>query len=92
MARADASQRTGSYNPQAQCLKDSVMAVNPYTKTGELRHIDKKRFRRVMKKYFAVMKLYKQRHEKVEAAYYARRKYLTSYKFWAKYLELEKYQ
>ena len=80
------------YNPQAQCLKDSVMAVNPYTKTGELRHIDKKRFRRVMKKYFAVMKLYKQRHEKVEAAYYARRKYLTSYKFWAKYLELEKYQ
>ena len=80
------------YNPQAQCLKDSVMAVNPYTKTGELRALDKKRFRQIIKKYFAVRQLYRKRHKKVEAAYYARRKYLTSYKFWAKYLELEKYQ
>lgn len=80
------------YNPAAQHLMDSVMAVNPYTKTGELRCLDKKRFRSVMKKYFAVMKLYRARHKKVDRAYYARRKYLTSYKFWARYLELEKYQ
>lgn len=80
------------YNPQAQCLKDSVMAVNPYTKTGELRYLDKTRFKQIMKKYFAVKRLYKKRHAKVDAAYYARRNYLTSYKFWEKYLELEKYQ
>ncbi|MDD3221085.1 MAG: hypothetical protein PHG07_01700 [Lachnospiraceae bacterium] len=80
------------YNPQAQCLKDSVMAVNPYTKTGELRYLDKKRFNEIVKKYFAVMKAYKKKHAKVDAAYYARRKYLTSYEFWEKYLELEKYQ
>ena len=59
------------YNPQAQCLKDSVMAVNPYTKTGELRVLDKKHFRRIMKKYFTVRQLYRKRHKKVEAAYYA---------------------
>ena len=80
------------YNPQAQCLKDSVMAVNPYTKTGELRYMDRNRFKVLARKYIQVMNLYKKCHAKVDAAYYAKRKYLTSYKFWEKYLELEKYQ
>ena len=31
-------------------------------------------------------------HKEVDKAYYNRRKYLTSYKFWKEYLELEKYQ
>lgn len=31
-------------------------------------------------------------HKVIDKAYYDRRRYLTSYKFWKEYLELDKYQ
>ena len=45
-----------------------------------------------MKYYFVTLKRYRKMHKEVDKAYYDRRKYLTSYKFWKEYLELEKYQ
>ena len=54
--------------------------------------LDKKKFRKVMKYYFVTLKRYRKMHKEVDKAYYDRRKYLTSYKFWKEYLELEKYQ
>ncbi len=80
------------YNPQRQCLVDSVIAVNPHEYTAEIRKLDKKRFRKVMRYYFIIMRRYKKMHKKVDEAYYAKRRYLTSREFWNKYLEIEKYQ
>ena len=80
------------YNPQRQCLVDSVIAINPNAYTAEIRKLDKKKFRKVMKYYFTTVKRYRKMHKAVDKAYYDRRKYLTSYKFWKEYLELEKYQ
>ena len=80
------------YNPQRQCLVDSVIAINPNAYTAEIRKLDKKKFRKIMKYYFVTLKRYRKMHKEVDKAYYDRRKYLTSYKFWKEYLELEKYQ
>ena len=80
------------YNPQRQCLVDSVIAVNPHEYTAEIRPLDKKKFRKIMRYYYAIMRKYKKCHKNVDEAYYARRKYLTSREFWNKYLEIEKYQ
>ena len=71
---------------------DSVIAINPNAYTAEIRYLDKKKFRQVMKYYLETVKRYKKIHKEVDKAYYNRRKYLTSYKFWKEYLELEKYQ
>lgn len=79
-------------NPQRQCLMDSVVAINPYTYTAEIRKLDKKRFRKVMLYYLKTVRRHNKIHKQVDQAYYSRRKYLTSYEFWAKYLELEKYR
>ncbi len=79
-------------NPQRQCLMDSVIAVNPYEGTAQIRKLDKKRFWKVVRKYAKVMGMYRKLHRQVDQEYYDKRKYLTSYEFWAKYLELEKYQ
>ena len=80
------------YNPQRQTLVDSVIAVNPYAYTGEIRSLDKKRFREVVRYYLQTVRKYKKMHKAVDRAYYNRRKYLTSYDFWKKYLELDKYR
>ena len=53
---------------------------------------DKKKFRKVMKYYFTTVKRYRKMHKVIDKAYYDRRRYLTSYKFWKEYLELDKYQ
>lgn len=80
------------YNPQRQALVDSVIAVNPYAYTAEIRTLDKKRFKKALVYYRATVKKYKKMHKQVDEAYYKRRKYLTSYDFWKQYLELDKYQ
>ena len=80
------------YNPQRHCLKESVISVNPYTKTAEERHLDKKKFKKIMAEYRKVMKQYKAEHKKVNEQYYQKRKYLVSEEFWKNYLEIEKYQ
>lgn len=71
---------------------DSVIAVNPYEGTAQIRKLDKKRFREVVVRYVQIMEKYRKLHKQVDQDYYSRRKYLTSYEFWAKYLEIEKYQ
>lgn len=80
------------YNPQRQCLRDSVIAVNPYSKTGEIRKPDRKRCKEVVKEFDKLLKEYKKKNNMVMESYYAKRKYLVSEEFWKKYLEIEKYQ
>ena len=80
------------YNPQRQAFHETLLSVNPYTKEGEIRVQDRKRFRRIMKEAMAVYHQYKKKRDKVNESYYEKRKYLVSDEFWEKYLELDKYQ
>lgn len=80
------------HNPQRQYLQESVIAVNPYSKTGEIRKQDRKRCKKVVKEFESLLNEYKKKNNIVIEAYYAKRKYLVSEEFWKNYLEIEKYQ
>lgn len=80
------------YNPQRQAFRESLISVNPYTKEGEIRVQDRKRFRKVMWEAIQVYMKYKRRRNKVNKEYFQKRNYLVSDEFWERYLELDKYQ
>lgn len=80
------------YNPQRQAFCETLISVNPYTKEGEIRVQDRKRFRKIMKEAIYVYWQYMRQRERVNKEYFEKRKYLVSDEFWGKYLELDQYQ
>lgn len=74
---------------QRIALHNKLIAVNPYNETGIYRIKDKKRFRELMRRYNRVMRDYKRRGNQVRKAYADDAKYMTSEKFWRKYLGLD---
>lgn len=72
--------------------RDTILVVNRLVTEGAFRKRDKKRFRDLMKRFRAMVREYEKTHEEVEARYAAASAYLKSDEFWAKYLELDKYQ
>ncbi len=74
---------------QRIALHNKLIAVNPYNETGIYRIKDKKRFRELMRRYNRAMRDYKRRGKKVRQAYADDAKYMTSEKFWRKYLGLQ---
>lgn len=77
-----------SYQPEQQVLRQKLLAVNVYDRTANLRVQDRKRYRTIQKRYRMDLLKYALNHKKIEARYAAARNYLTSEKFWRKYLEL----
>lgn len=75
-----------SYQPQKMAMHDEVIAVNPFEKTGVVRRLDKKRFRELMIRYRKADLYCKKHRKEIEDAYRMERPYLTSEKFWRKYL------
>ena len=73
---------------QRIALHNKLIAVNPYNETGIYRIKDKKRFRELMRRYNKAMRDYKRRGDEVRKAYADDAKYMTSEKFWKKYLGL----
>lgn len=78
-----------SHQPGIQFRHKKLLAVNPFNRTANLRAQDRKRFRKLMRRFFKDMLVYKFNHRKVEKAYAAKRGWLTSETFWKKYLEIE---
>ena len=74
---------------QRIAMHTKLLAVNPYNETGIYRIKDKKRFRELMRRYNRVMRDYKRRGNQVRKAYADDAKYMTSEKFWRKYLGLD---
>jgi len=81
-----------SHRPQTTCLQEEIYEVNPFDLTATKLTIDKKRFNELYKRFNADHKAYKKNHIELEKKYASQRQYLTSYDFWAKYLELEKFR
>lgn len=74
---------------QRIALHNKLIAVNPYNETGIYRIKDKRRFRELMRRYNKAMRDYRRRGDEVRKAYAADAKYMTSEKFWKKYLGIE---
>lgn len=73
---------------QKQTLRKTLVFVNPYLKTGAIQEMDKKRFRKIYKRYIKDIHNYKINNEVIERAYRNQKKYLVSEEFWERYLEI----
>lgn len=80
------------YNPQRETFHRNLLAVDIYSQTGEMRSLDKKKYKVLMARYKKIKKRYQNKRDKIEAEYRKEQPYLVSREFWNKYLEIEKYQ
>lgn len=69
-----------------QALKTHLLAVNPYTKQGNMRILNRKRARKIKKRSSKLYKAYYAKKEKLEQEYAAEKTRFTSIEFWEKYL------
>ena len=73
---------------QKQTLRRELIAVNPHTKMGAVRKLNKKRFNEVYTRYKKDLRKYTTNKAKIEQEYRQKASYLVSEEFWMKYLEL----
>lgn len=71
-------------------MHSHMVAVNPFNKTGIIRQIDKNRYKELQKRFKHALNYYKRNRSEIDAEYKNSRPYLTSEKFWRKYLVLDK--
>lgn len=76
------------YTPSKLAFHKKLISVNPDTRLGAVRIMDRRKFRYELKRFHEVMRRYQREHKNVDARYKAARKYLTSEVFWRKYLEI----
>lgn len=77
-----------SYQPSKMVLREHLVAVNPYTRTGKLRTMDKSRYKALMARYRKAVRYYRRNRKKIENDYRDARGWLTCEEFWRKYLEI----
>lgn len=77
-----------SIQTQKITRKKKYIAVDPFTETCVVRRIDKKRGKRVLKRFKNVERRYGKNHYNVESAYRSASANLTSEEFWMEYLGL----
>lgn len=74
---------------QRIALHSRLLAVNPFNKTGIYRIKDKKRFRKLMKRFKQANRNYKKHGKQIRQAYADASDQLTSTTFWKEYLGIE---
>ena len=77
-----------SYQPGMQFRRKSLLAVNPFDRTANIRIQDRKRCRKLLRRFFWDLFKYRLCHKKIEKQYAAKREWLTSEEFWKEYLEI----
>ena len=77
-----------SHQAGAQFRHKKLLAVNPFDRTANLRVQDRKRCRKLLRRFCWDLLRYKLTHKKIERAYTAKRDWLTSEEFWKGYLEI----
>lgn len=78
-----------TYQPQKMSMYRHMVAVNPFNRTGIIRTLDKKRYRALQKRFKNAMAYYRKNYARIEREYTNQKEYLTSEKFWKKYLKLK---
>lgn len=71
---------------------DRVLMTNAMGTMGSERHMDRQRYKHLVKRYNKLVKEYAKNHETVEARWKQAGPYLKSEEFWSKYLELDTYK
>ena len=65
-----------------------LLAIDKFNRRGALRTIDRDRFNKVMARYKADLKRYKEQEKELRQRYSAAREWLTSVEFWKDYLNI----
>ena len=76
------------YTPSKMAMKKTYIAVNPISRQGVIKELDKKRFKELQKRYYQDMRYYTKNSKAIKNCYKKARKTLTSEAFWKKYLEI----
>ena len=71
-----------------QFRHQKLLAVNVFDRTANFRVQDRKRCRKLLRRFIKDLIIYKFRHRKIEREYAAKREWLTSEEFWNEYLEI----
>ena len=77
------------YSPERFYLKNQILSIDPNSKKGTLHKRNKKKYIELKKRYTKLMKIYKKKGAFIADEYKKQFSYLTSEKFWRKYLTLE---
>lgn len=77
-----------AYQPQKMSMHNKLIAINPFDNTGNIRKLDKVRYRKLSGRFKQATAYYEKHKEEIEAAYRDAMPYLTSEKFWREYLEI----
>ncbi len=77
------------YQADNICKKEYLIAIDPVSRKGVIRKIDRERFRTIWERFRRDMVEYRAREEELQAAYAHARETLTSIDFWKHYLGLK---
>lgn len=77
-----------TYQPQKMAMHDKLVAVNPYAKTAKVRVLDKEKYKELQNQFRRAKFYYYKHKDEIERAYRRAMPYLTSEKFWRKYLDI----
>ena len=76
----------GAYPGRETAARDTLVALNMDATKGNIRRIDRDRWRSLKNRYRAVMADWRTRGKEIRASWKAERPYLTSTTFWKRYL------
>ena len=77
-----------SHQSGTQYRRKTLLAVNPFDRTANLRVQDRKRCKKLVRRFLMDMLKYKLNHRKIEKQYASKKEWLTSEEFWKGYLEI----
>ena len=78
----------GESFPERQYKRSSLLVVNRFSRAGTIRNKDKRKFKKLMRRFYWDTLLFKLKRKKLATDYAAKREWLTSEEFWKKYLEI----
>ena len=76
----------GAYPPSATAARDTLVALNMDATNGNIRKLDRLRWRELRSRYATLMVDYRVRGREVREQWKSERPYLTSPAFWKRYL------
>ena len=77
------------YTPGKMAMHSTYIAYNPVKQTACIREFDRERFLKLEKRLYKDLAYYKKHADAIRKAYRSQKDYLTSEKFWRKYLKMD---
>lgn len=79
----------GTIQTQKITRKKEYVAIDVFSETYSMRKLDKEKGKDLIRRYKRAEKYYKRNHEAIDSAYRESQPYLSSEKFWTRYLGLD---